>query len=255
MRFTKGKTVNPWVAVAVDLPDDYTPSEEHKRLAIVDVLLATTTTGEELFDDMKATCALVWGFEGKIDDLMNAFANEKDEDVILEGQELVDTPAPKRAEVIRRVRLVSQLRRTAAVVFFNSITTARGTDMHSSSLVAVGGGGLSSAVVCHAASSPSFWWNGWLILIHVFLVVLAVVAVLKAARALKEWFKGDVQICGGGGLPPAVADAGTQCEIVHLDGLTVQGLQEECRRAGLRTNGLRAELVARVDHELRRRAN
>ena len=58
-----------------------------------------------------------------------------------------------------------------------------------------------------------------------------------------------------GGLPPAVADMGTQCEIVHLAGLTVEGRQEECRRTGLRTNGLRAELVARVDNELRRRAN
>ena len=64
----------------------------------------------------------------------------------------------------------------------------------------------------------------------------------------------EANVGGGGGLSPAVADKGTQCEIVHMAGLTVEGLQEECRCAGLRTNGLRAELVARVDGELSRRA-
>ena len=56
VRFTKGKNVLPlMVANATDLPPDYTPSEEHKRLAIVDVLLESSNQGEELFDDLKAT--------------------------------------------------------------------------------------------------------------------------------------------------------------------------------------------------------
>ena len=186
---------------------------------------------------------------------MNAFANEKDEDVILEGQELVDTPPQKRAEVVKRARLVSQVRRAAAAVFFNSIAVARGAQVHDSSLVIVGGGGLSSAVVDHVASTSTFWWNAWLFSIHIVLLIVAVFAILKATRAVKAYFKDGVVVRGGGSVPPAVMDQGTQCEIVHLAGLTVEGLQEECRRAGLRTNGLRAELVARVDNELRRRSN
>ena len=86
MRFTKGKTVNPWIAAnADDLPTDFAPTEEHKRLAVVDVLLEASAQGEELFEDLKATCALIWGFVGKIVDLMSAFANERAEDVKLEG--------------------------------------------------------------------------------------------------------------------------------------------------------------------------
>ena len=93
VRFTKGKTVNPWVAAnATDLPTDFTPTEEHKRLAIVDVLLESSAQGEELFEDLKATCALIWGFEGKIDDLMDAFANERAEDVKLEVKSLSAPP-------------------------------------------------------------------------------------------------------------------------------------------------------------------
>ena len=127
--------------------------------------------------------------------------------------------------------------------------------MHDHSLVVVGGGGLSSAVIGYADSASAFWWNVWLISIHIALLMLIVFAIFKATHAVKAWFKADVRVCGGGGLPPAVADAGTQCELINLNGLTVEGLQAECRRAGLRTNGLRAELVARVDGELRRRAN
>ena len=85
--------------------------------------------------------------------------------------------------------------------------------------------------------------------------MLAALVILKTVRATKTWLSGGVVVRGGGGLPPAVADVGTQCKIIHLAGLTVEGLQEECRRAGLGTNGLRVELVARVDNELRRRAN
>ena len=186
---------------------------------------------------------------------MNAFANEKAEDVKLEGQELVGTTPKVQEALTKRARLVSSHRQAAAAIFFKFISGARGADVHDNSLVAYGGGGVSSAVDNHLGSASSFWWNVWILLIHIVLVVLAVVAVLKAARALKTWFKADVEVLGGGGLPPAVVDAGTQYEIIHLAGLTVEGLQAECRRAGLRTNGLRAELVARVDSELRHRAN
>ena len=115
---------------------------------------------------------------------------------------------------------------------------------------------MSSAVVDYLGSEPAFWWNVWLVVIHVALILLAAFAIFKAVRSMKAWIRGDgVVVHGGGGLPPAVADMWTQREIVHLAGLTVEGLQEECRRAGLRTKRLRAELVARVDDELRRRAN
>ena len=113
-----------------------------------------------------------------------------------------------------------------------------------------------SAVVDYLGGRSAFWWNVWLVVIHIALVLLAAFAIFKAVRAVKAWSRRDgVIVRGGGGLPPAVADMGTQCEIVHLAGLTVEGLQEECRPTGLRTNGLRAEIVARVDNELRRRAN
>ena len=118
-----------------------------------------------------------------------------------------------------------------------------------------GGGRWSSAVVSYLGKDSTFWWNGWLILVHVILFVLAVLVLLKTARAIKTWFKESVDVRGSGSVPPAVMDTGTQCEMVHLAGLTVKGLQEECRRTGLRTNGLRAELVARVGNELRRRDN
>ena len=103
----------------------------------------------------------------------------------MEGQELVDTPPEKRADVIKRARLVSSDRHAAAAVFFNSITVARGANVHDSSLVVVGGGGLSSAVVGHVASTSTFWWNVWLVFIHVVLLAVAVFAILKAARAVK----------------------------------------------------------------------
>ena len=141
------------------------------------------------------------------------------------------------------------------MVFFNSITSALGADVHATSLMVVGGGGLSSAVVNHVASDASFWWYAWLISIHVMLLIVAAFAILKATRAFKAYFKKDVVVRGGGSLTPAVMDKGTQCELIHLAGLTLEGLQAECRRTGMRTSGLRAELLARVDHELRRRAN
>ena len=143
-----------------------------------------------------------------------------------------------------------------AALFFSFINEARGACVRETSPVVYGGGGMSSAVVDYLGGKPAFWWNVWLVVIHVALILLAAFAIFKAVRAMKAWIRGDgVVVRGGGGLPPAVADMGTQCEIVHLAGLTVEGLQEECRRAGLRANGLRAELVARVDNELRRRAN
>ena len=146
-------------------------------------------------------------------------------------------------------------RRAAAAVFFNSIAVARGAPLQESSLMVVGGGGLSSAVVGHVASTSTFWWYAWLAFLHIMLLAVAVYTILKVTRAARAYFKEGKLVRGGGSLTPAVMDQGTQCEIVHLAGLTVEGLQEECRRAGLRTNGLRAELVARVDNELRRRAN
>ena len=119
--------------------------------------------GEELFEDLKATCALIWGYEGKIDDLMSACANEKAENVTLEGPELVGT-TPKQQEVLTtRARLVSSHRRAAEAIFFKFITGARGADVHDSSLVVFGGGGVPSAVDNHLGSASSFWWNVWLI--------------------------------------------------------------------------------------------
>ena len=55
VRFTKGKTVTPWVAAnADDLPPDYVPSEEHKRLAIVD---SSSITSSSLARSSGATTA------------------------------------------------------------------------------------------------------------------------------------------------------------------------------------------------------
>ena len=111
VRFAKGKTVKPWVAAnASDLPPDYTPTEDHKRLAIIDTFLSGTSQGEELFEDLKSSCAMIWGYEGPVDELMDAFANEKDEDIVMEGHELVDTPPDKRADAIRRARQVCNAR-------------------------------------------------------------------------------------------------------------------------------------------------
>ena len=50
-----------------------------------------------------------------------------------------------------------------------------------------------------------------------------------------------------------VHDKGVQVEVYDLDGLTVPGLQTLCSRLGLRRNGLRSELVERVDVELKAR--
>ena len=91
--------------------------------------------------------------------------------------------------------------------------------------------------------------------IHLVISMLAAYSVFQGRTPLKAFVcREGVNVRGGGGWPPAFADKGRQCEIVLLAGLTVEGLQEESRRTGLRTNGLRAELVARVDGELRRRA-
>ena len=51
----------------------------------------------------------------------------------------------------------------------------------------------------------------------------------------------------------AVADHGTQCELQDFDGLTVGGLERECRRMGLRSSGLKQEILARVKDEAVRR--
>ena len=121
---------------------------------------------------------------------------------------------------------MSSHRQAAAAIFFNFISGARGANVHDSSLVVFGGGGLSSAVVNHFGSASTFWWTFWLILIHVVLLVLAVLVVFKAVRAVKPYFKEGVIVRGGWSLTPAVMDKGTQCEMVHLAGLTVEGLQE-----------------------------
>ena len=48
VRFVKGKKVMPWIASnASDLPPDYVPFEEDKRLAIIDTLLGQHNPGEE----------------------------------------------------------------------------------------------------------------------------------------------------------------------------------------------------------------
>ena len=52
VRFNKGKKVHPWVATNPNLPRHFTPSEEDKRLAIIDVILEPCNPGEELFDDL-----------------------------------------------------------------------------------------------------------------------------------------------------------------------------------------------------------
>ena len=48
-------------------------------------------------------------------------------------------------------------------------------------------------------------------------------------------------------------DKGVQVEVYDLDGLTVPGLQALCTRLCLRRNGLRSELITRVDFELKAR--
>ena len=114
---------------------------------------------------------------------------------------------------------------------------------------------MSSAVVEYSGGGSMFWWNIWLVVIHLVLFLLAAYAIFKLVRAAKAVVSRQRPCVGGGeGLPLAVADKGVQCELVNLSGLTVEGLQAECRRTGLRSNGLRADLVPRVDSELRRRA-
>ena len=98
VRFVKGKKVAPWVAANPDdLPSDYTPSEDDKRWAIVDTLLDQQKPGEESFEDLKATCLMIWSFEGAISDLMNVFANEAPEDIVLKGSEAADQTAEQKA--------------------------------------------------------------------------------------------------------------------------------------------------------------
>ena len=174
----------------------------------------------------------------------------------IKGSELAGATAKEKEALTTRARTVSSHRQAAAAIFFSFINEPRGASLHDKSLVAYGGGGVSSAVGGYLGGEPAFWWNVWLVVIHVALILLVAFAIFKAVRAMKAWIRGDgVVVRGGGGLPPAVADVGSQCEIVHLAGLTTEGLQEECRCAGFRMSGLRAELVARVDNELRRRAN
>ena len=45
-------------------------------------------------------------------------------------------------------------------------------------------------------------------------------------------------------------DKGVQAEVHDLDGLTVQGLQALCVRFGLKRNGLRSELIVRINAEM-----
>ena len=66
---------------------------------------------------------------------MDAFANEKAEDVKLEGQELVGTTPKDQEALTKRARLVSIHRQAAAAIFFNFISGARGANVHDSSLV------------------------------------------------------------------------------------------------------------------------
>ena len=119
----------------------------------------------------------------------------------------------------------------------------------------VGSGSLSPAVVGYGGGTSLFWWNVWLVVIHIVLILLVIFSILKLLRAAKASFnRQQPSVSGSEGLPLAVADKGVQCEIINLAGLTVEGLQAECRRTGLKSNGLRADLVARVDNELRRGA-
>ena len=45
-------------------------------------------------------------------------------------------------------------------------------------------------------------------------------------------------------------DKGTQVEVYDLDGMTVQGLQHLCARFGLNRNGLRNDLIERINAEM-----
>ena len=90
---------------------------------------------------------------------MNAFANEKAEDVKLEGQELVGTTPKQQEALTKRARLVSSHRQAAAAIFFSFINEARGANVHDNPLVVYGGGGLSSAVVNYLGKDSTFWRN------------------------------------------------------------------------------------------------
>ena len=98
---------------------------------------------------------------------------------------------------------------------------------------------MSSAVVGYGGGGSLFWWNTWLVVIHVALLLLVAFLIFKFVRAAMAAYRRSQPVVGGGeGLPLAVADKGIQCEILNLAGLTVEGLQAECRRTGLRSNGL-----------------
>ena len=114
---------------------------------------------------------------------MNVFAQERPEDIKLAGSELVGA-SPKEQEVmLKRARIVFSHRHAAAALFFNFVEGARGASVHDKSMVVYGGGGLFSAVVNYLGGRSPFWWNVWLILIHVIVFVLAVLVVLKTVRA------------------------------------------------------------------------
>ena len=127
VRFAKCKKVAPWVAASPhDLPTDYVPTENDKRLEIIDTLLAEHSPDTEAFDDLKQTCMLIYGFEGSISDLMSTFAKERPEDVTIGPAEAANLPAPVAAAQTARALTVSQRRRAVAGIFFNFIETARG---------------------------------------------------------------------------------------------------------------------------------
>ena len=104
-------------------------------------------------------------------------------------------------------------------------------------------------------SGRSYWFFVVaLVLWALFSQVLAVRAIWKAFKGVfgamhpeptsrtrtTKKKRGDAQ----------AVDKGVQAEVHDLDGLTVQGLQALCARLGLKRNGLRSELILRVNAEL-----
>ena len=73
---------------------------------MIDTLLGDHSPGEEPFEDLKATCQMIWGFEGPIADLMTVFANETAEDITIKGSELAVQSAKQKAALTTRAPCV-----------------------------------------------------------------------------------------------------------------------------------------------------
>ena len=89
----------------------------------------------------------------------------------------------------------------------------------------------------------------------VALVLWALISQILAVRAIWKALRGMFGAMRPGPTPrtrttrkrTSDAHKDMRVEVYHLDGLTVQGLQALCARFGLKRNGLRSELIERIN--------